>query len=536
MGVACSPQATPQPDAPLSETAPPVYGGVFRIAIHAPLASFDIATENGAHHLTVAGLVQNGLLKWENIPILDQTRVMCDLCESWRQVNETAYEFKLRPGVRWHDTPPLSGREFVAADYKYTLERILNRGFKNNRAFDRHVEKVAGIKGVEAPDRQTLRVELREPQASALLNLGDPFLLAVAREQVEAEPDGVLRQTLVGTGPFLLKESAQSESYTLGRNPDFFQKGLPYFDGVEVRVIPDKATRLNAFRAGEIHDPGALMTEENRQTIDRQHPQLAMVRVPGHATAAFVLNNSRRPFDDGRVRRAMYLAFDRQGLIDANRSGEAQLVRWVATPAKGVYATSEEDLKQMPGFRHPKEEDIAEARELLAEAGFPQGFEVVMTVAKGGVLRANAEVFAEQMSRSLDIQIGLRLVDAPRHREATQVGSFNLSADLQGASIDPGRALAPLYSRHTENTSRYSSPAFDELFDRQARALDVEERRRHLFQIYELLDRDVPIIPAYADYNYRGYPRKCHGIPEEPRYNALIRYLAEAWCEPGVLK
>ncbi len=348
--------------------------------------------------------------------------------------------------------------------------------------------------------------------------------------------DGLLRQALAGTGPFLLKASGQSERHTLVRNPDYFQQGLPYFDGVEVQVIPDRAIRFNAFRAGKIHDPGPLMTEENKEIIDREQPDLAMARVPGHTTAAFIFNHARRPFDDARVRRAMYLAFDRQALIDANRSGRAQLVRWVATPAKGAYATPEDDLKQMPGFRQPKDEDLAEAQELLAAAGVPQGFETSMTVARGGVQRANAEVFAEQMSQGLGIQIRLRAMDAPKHREAVQVGNFSLSADLLGASIDPGRALASLSSRHVENNSRYKSPAFDELFDRQARTLDVQERRRLLFQLYDLLDHDVPIIPSYADYNYRGFPRQCHGIPEDPRYNALVRYLAEAWCEPGVLE
>ena len=537
VGIACSPGGAPaQPAIPPPAPLQPAPGGVYRLGIQTQLGSLDVAAEAGAHHLAVAGLVQSGLMKWEKRAILDHTSVACDLCESWRQASETSYEFKLRPGIRWHDTPPLNGREFVAADYKYTIERILNRGFKDSQAFDRNAEKVAAIKRIDAPDGQTLQIALREPQASLLFNLGDPFLQAVAREQVASEPDGILRQALAGTGPFLLKSSGQSESHTLVRNPGYFQEGLPYFDGVEVQVIPDRAIRFNAFRAGEIHDPGPLMMGENKEIIDREHPDLVMTQVPGHATAAFIFNHARQPFDDARVRRAMYLAFDRQALIDTNRAGQAQLVRWVATPAKGAFATPEEDLKRMPGFRHPKHEDIAEAKDLLVAAGLPQGFETSMTVAKGGVQRANAEVFAEQMSQSLGIQIRLRAMDAPRHREAVQVGNFGLSADLLGISIDPGRALASLSSRHVENNSRYKSPVFDELFDRQARTLDPQERRRLLFQLYEILDRDVPIIPSYADYTYRGFPRQCHGIPEEPRYNALVRYLAEAWCEPGVIE
>ena len=544
--VACAPSSgtppatAPAPAAPAAAPAQgtkPVPGGIFRIGNHGDLVSFDIATEGGALHLSVGGLVQSALMKWAKEPILDQTKITCDLCESWRQVNEGTYEFKLRQGVKWHNVPPVNGRELVAEDYKYTIERIQNQGWKNIKEFGRHQDKVRAIKAIETPDKYTVKVELKEPQSLAMMNFGDPFLLLVAKEQVDSEPDGLLRRTLIGTGPFILKEFTPKVNYVMVKNPDYFLKGFPYLDGAEVRFIPDNTTRFNAFRAGEIHDPGFFMSEENKRIIDRQHPDLFMGRVPGQTTAGFVFNNNRKPFDDVKVRKAMYLAYDRQALIEATRFGQAQLARWVGTPGKGVYATPEEELKRTPGFRQPKDADIAEAKKLLAEAGYPSGFKTSMAVIKSGDIEANAEVFAEQMRKALNIEVVLQPMERAVHAKETLAGNYDIAAQYGLGSLpDPSESTWFLDSRNPESVSAYKNPAYDELQDKQGRTLNVEERKKIFFQMYDILDRDVPIISAYADNNYKGFPKKCHGIAEEPRYNVLIRYMYEAWCEPGVLK
>ena len=561
LALACAPTPATAPATPGGAVAPapgapgapapaaqmePVRGGVFRIGNHGDLVDFDMATEGGALHLSVGGLVQSGMLKWDKSPIFDQTKVTCDLCETWRQVNETSYEFKLRQGVKWQNVPPVNGRELVAADYKYTVERIQNLGFKNITQFGRHLDKVRNIKSVETPDKYTVKVEMKEPRAIALMDFGDPFILVVAKEQVDealSTGDGLLRKGLVGTGPFILKEFTPKVSYTMVRNPDYFGKDaqgrpLPYLDGAEVRFIPDNTTRFNAFRAGEIHDPGFFMSEESKRIIDRQHPDLFMGRVPGQTTAGFAINLKRKPFDDVRVRKAMYLAFDRQGLIDATRFGQAQLARWVATPAKGAYATPEEELKKTPGFRQPKDQDVAEAKKLLAEAGLASGFKTTMSVIKSGDIEANAEVFAEQMRKSLGIDIALQPMERAVHEKEVAAGTFDLSAEytIFGSTPDPAETMWLIEGGNPNNYIGYSNPTMSELFEKQSRTLNVEERKKLFFQMYDILDREVPIIPAYTDNNYKGYPKKCHNINEEPRYNTLIRYMFEAWCEAGVLK
>jgi peptide/nickel transport system substrate-binding protein len=551
--VACAPAAPPSSAKPGASASAPggqaagpaaapvspekiVRGGTFIVGMHGDLVNFDSITQTGALHLSVMGLVQSGLMKWGKTTVVDPTKLACDLCESWTQIDPVTYEFKLRQGVRWHNLPPTNGREFVAEDMKYTLERLQTANFKNDPRFGRQQPKAAGIASIETPDKYTVRVHLKEPNAAFLWHMGDPFILMVAREQVEAEAEGILRSGLVGTGPFMLKEFTPKVSYTLVRNPDYFMPGLPYLDGVEVRVIMDNTTRANAFRAREIHDPGMFMDAEKKRIVDRSHPDLYMGEVPGMTAAGIYFNTTRPPLDDARVRRAIHLAIDRQALIDATRFGRAVLTRWLP-PSVGIYATPEEQVAKMPGYRQPKDEDVATARRLLAEAGYPNGFSVELKVIRSANIPADAEVIAEQLRQALNLDVKLVLLERAVHEKETQSGNYQMSIEYALSSAgDPGEALGQVLSYSGANYGQWKNARYDELWAKQQAALDPAERTRLIGQMMDILDEEAPVTITYTDNNYRGYPRGCHGIQEEHRYNVLLRYMSEVWCDEGVLR
>jgi len=549
LAAACVPAAPPSTAKPAGsaasgQTSDPaaaapekiVRGGTFVIGMHGDLVNFDVVTQTAALHLSVMSLVQSGLMKWGKSTVVDPTKLACDLCESWTQIDPTTYEFKLRQGVRWHNVPPVNGRELVADDVKYTLERLKTGNFRNDPRFGRNQSKVASIESIETPDKYTLRVKLKAPDAAFLWHMGDPFVLIVAREQVEAESDGILQSGLVGTGPFILKEFTPKVGYTLVRNPDYFQPGLPYLDAVEVRVIMDNTTRANAFRAKEIHDPGMFMDAEKKRIIDRSHPDLFMGEVPGMTTAGIYFNTTRPPFDDARVRRAINLAIDRQGIIDATRFGHAVLTRWLS-PSVGIYATPENEVAKLPGYRQPKDQDVATARRLLAEAGYPNGFSTELKVIRSANIPADAEVIAEQLRRNLNVEVKLVVLERAVHAKETQAGNYAMSAEYTLSSAgDPGEALGQIVSTSGANTGQWKNARYDELYAQQQAALDPQERARIIGQMMDLLDEEVPVLITYTDNNYRGYPKGCHGIQQEHRYNVLIRYMSEVWCDEGVLR
>ncbi len=179
-----------------------------------------------------------------------------DLAESWQQVNDTTYVFKLRRGVRFHGKPPVNGRELTAEDVRYTFEYILADKGSN-------VSMFKSIAKVEATDRYTVRFTLKEPFAWFLDMIANPMAGAIiARESVEKFGDLKKAEAVVGTGPWMLDSYRPNVGLTLVRNPNYFVSGLPYIDRVEMLVDEDNASRMAAFLAGKYdlgwEFPGAI--------------------------------------------------------------------------------------------------------------------------------------------------------------------------------------------------------------------------------------------------------------------------------------
>ncbi|HYE92261.1 MAG TPA: ABC transporter substrate-binding protein, partial [Terriglobales bacterium] len=169
-----------------------------------------------------------------------------DLAESWKQVNDTTYEFKLRKGVRFHNKPPVNGRELTADDVRYTFERTLNEKGSTNAAMYRSIAKI------EAVDKYTVRFTLKEPFAWFLDHIANPMAGGIiAKECVDKFGDLKKWEAVVGTGPWMLENYKPNQSLTLVRHPNYFMPGLPYIDKVEMTVDEDNASRTAAFLAGK---------------------------------------------------------------------------------------------------------------------------------------------------------------------------------------------------------------------------------------------------------------------------------------------
>ncbi len=165
-----------------------------------------------------------------------------DLAESWQSSPDfRMWTFKLRQGVKWHNVPPLNGRELVAADVKSCFEAYAKEGVQSFTFSE--------IEGMDTPDKYTLRVHLHTPNVFFAQNVAEPITVIFPREVLEE--DGDLKKRLIGTGPFILKEHTRKVRVVLARNPDYFDKGRPYVDEYIILSTPDAATRLAAFRTGQ---------------------------------------------------------------------------------------------------------------------------------------------------------------------------------------------------------------------------------------------------------------------------------------------
>jgi len=165
-----------------------------------------------------------------------------DLAESWQaSSDQRVWVFKLRQGVKWHNIPPLNGRELVAADVKYCFEAYAKEGVQSFTFRE--------IEGMETPDKYTLRVHLQTPNVLFPQNVAESVTVIFPREVLEE--DGDLKKRLIGTGPYILKEHTRKVRVVLTRNPDYYDKGRPYVDEYVILSAPDAATRLAAFRTGQ---------------------------------------------------------------------------------------------------------------------------------------------------------------------------------------------------------------------------------------------------------------------------------------------
>jgi peptide/nickel transport system substrate-binding protein len=299
-----------------------------------------------------------------------------DLAERWEEVDDTTYVFYLRKGVKWHNKPPLNGRELVAEDVKFTYDRFLTETGNANRFLLEPVDRV------EVVDRYTVQFLLKEPFVWFVNTLAYPWSTWItAPEMLQQFGDLKKVETAIGTGPFLLERYEPNVKVVFTRNPEYFRPGQPYVDGVEWLIIPDESTALAMYRTGQI-DLGPQRTSAVRQqdleSLKQSHPHLVYRDILSIVTGAIIMRVDQPPFNDVRVRRAISHAIDRQGLI------EAVWGRGEPTPAvaRGLVEWSL-PVDQLGAGAKYYQYDPKEARRLLAEAGYPKGLKTQLTVTTG---------------------------------------------------------------------------------------------------------------------------------------------------------
>jgi len=413
-----------------------------------------------------------------------------DLAESWQQTSDTTYVFKLKKGVRFHGKPPVNGRELTAEDVRYTFERILtDKGSVN-------VSMYRAIARVEVVDRYTARFVLKEPFAWFLDMLANPMAGAIiARECVEKFGDLKKPEAVVGTGPFMLDSYRPNTSLTLVRNPSYFVAGLPYIDRVEMLVDEDNASRMAAFLGGKYdlgwEFPGAINRSDwvqMAEPLKRRRPGLKTAEFPSNVMNLIDMRTDRAPFKDARVRQAISLAVDRQGMIDATLEG-AGVINGPLPAALSDWALPIDQLGE--GARYYRH-DPAEARRLLAAAGYPNGFPVSVCFATYGstvLVDAMQLLFKDLKAAGIDAKLDQKEYGA--YQATCRVGKFDSTVfGPLTPFLEPDSFLfGQYYTDEPRNRSHVNDPALDDLLVRQRRALDSKTRHDVVNQIERHLAR-----------------------------------------------
>jgi peptide/nickel transport system substrate-binding protein len=459
----------------------PTRGGTLRTAFGVTTTSYDIWQGGTPHVLTH---MYNGLIRQN--PFDGLQTIIPDLAESWEVSGDgLAYTFRLRQGVAFHDGTP-----FTSADVVATYSRVISPPtgvISVMKPFFRSVERV------EAVDEVTVTFVLREPQADLLQALAAPFNCIYPKQALDANNQDLRTVVVPGTGPFVFGEYRDAERWVLTKNPTYWNPELPYVDGLELIHVAAWSDRGTAILTGQAD----LSWNVSRETFDQgeRAADVARSEVPSVGCYTVIMNTQREPFNDPRVRRAMHLAISRQNLIQAFRTQETiALSRWVSHAS--ALAMPPEQIATLAGYREDKSEDIATAKQLLAEAGHPDGISGIELLSAS--VPPHAEIMApaiqDQLKQALNIDAQIRVTERAQLVEEESSGNFDLVLDTPTISIADFSAVGNLYFRSgaAQNFGKYANPQFDELLHAVDQELDQERRAATLRQIEDVLDQDPP--------------------------------------------
>ena len=474
--------AVPRATAMPQEVEGPRRGGVLTYVLGRPPSNQDPTNLTYFPYFAFGGNVYSRLTRYNWVPPQDE--ILPDLAESWEfSADGKTYTFNLRPGVLFHD-----GKLVTAEDAKLSLE--LNKS--------RFAPQLEVIERIEVPDPQTLKLHLSNPRASLPSLLALPRIPIFGKHVYEAATSagGDLKNgPSIGTGPFILTDYDRQVAIEVERNPIYFLQGLPYLDGIRAVVVSDKGTRLSLFRAGRLQVLGTAATGLNLEEVNDIKSSNPEIQAPQHNVldiVVIVINSLKPPWDDVRVRRALSIGIDRWGAVQGVAGLDRPAGPPVGPPGWGL---SDEALYKLPGYRKGADlkEDQAEAKRLLADAGFPNGIETEILSALAPPNRPTMEFLVGTLgSVGFDIK-GF----APPTAEVTarrQAGDFELSMQTTAPFMpDPdGAALAIQPGLFT----KLDDAKMLALFDQQSVEGDPDKRRQLVVQLQQRMIEVANIVPV----------------------------------------
>jgi peptide/nickel transport system substrate-binding protein len=411
-----------------------------------------------------------------------------------------SYLFTLREGVTFHN-----GRPFTADDVVYSFERIVAPETGSPVA-----SRFAQVERVSAEGELLVRIDLKAPFAPFLQNLA--FLYVVPREVVEA--NGNLQQVAVGTGPFMLDEIVPDTYTRLVANPAYYRPGEPGIAAIRYNVVPEASTRAAGLRTGAYHmipdvDPTTAQTLGNVRGI-------TLLGIQELSYSLIGMNAVRPPFDDARVRRALNLALDRAEIIEAVYFGNAA----VAGPLSPALTDWALDPSAFPCYAG----GAADARALLAEAGYPNGIDVeIVTLGSLNVVVDVAQVVQAQLAQA-GIRARVTVEEVGNFVQRWRNGDFDAFASLNGGNPDPDGYLDRTFrTGGSTNVFKYSDAAVDALLLAGQTTIDPALRQGIYADLQRALACDGPVAHvAYATL-FTAHRDEVRGFVQSPTRS--LKYL-----------
>src|SRR5262247_3061480 len=508
---------------PVGAAEQPDRGGTIVWAVHEGMPSFDIHMEGSYILAQPVGPLYNSLLTFD---LYNNEKIVGDLAERWEVAPDgKQITFALRQGVKFHD-----GSDFTCADAKYSLEKLTDP----KRASPLFVTIMENIfAGASCTDDFTLVLFLKEPSAVLLTVLADAhtvMMKAGIAEQVDRKDP----KFLIGTGPFKFKSYTPGVDFQAERNPNYWKPGVPHIDEYQAIVMSDLTKIFASFRARQLTMTGIgrHLEKPEADILKKDFPDAVVGLGPRAGWDSFVMHHGKPPFNDPRVRKAVALATDREKMIEIAAEGWGMLGGYIGphTP----YGLPLDELKKYPQFSDDMAKRQAEAKRLLAEAGYAKGLEVEYLVRRGPMYERGALSRQDDLKK-VGVNIKITLLDTAGFRDRNEKGDFQAFTTLNSVNIDDP---VNYYSRFTcdapANLTRYCNPEFDKLFAEQSRTFDVQKRAEITHQMERILLRDIPDDRGFYWKSAMAYWNR---VKQWPPVQGTTVYnfgkFEQVWCQDG---
>lgn len=498
----------------------PVAAADLRIGLAADVTSIDPHFHN---------IGPNNLVGWHVFDALtrvdENARLVPGLAESWRTVDATTWEFRLRKGVRFHD-----GSELTAEDVLFSIDRPATIANSPGP----YTTFTRTIVAREAVDRHTVRLKTAAPYAMLPYDLNSIFIVSKRAATGATQADFDSGKATIGTGPFRFVAFKRGERIELARN-ESFAEGPPAWDRVTLRILPNDAARVAALLAGELDAIEAVPTADAKRLAG--NPAYRVEQKVSWRTLFLTLDQARdappgvtdksgkplgaNPFKDVRVRAALARAINRNAIAERVMEG---------------YALPAGNLVAPPVFGHaaavkPEPYDPEGARKLLAEAGYPDGFAILLATPNNRYVNDEqvAQAVAQMFAR---VGVATRVEALPAAAYFPRARNLEFGVALLGwGSFSGDLALRSLAMSHdaergfgTWNWGRYANPSLDALVVKALASVDDAQREEAARAAMTLAMREHAVVPLYHQIATWAMRKDLAYVPRTDEYTFAHRF------------
>ena len=404
----------------------------------------------------------DGLLSFD-----ERGKIHPALCESYEiSADKVTYTFRLRKGVKFHN-----GADFTSADCVYTYENLagLNGNTVKSDMMARDIESIS------APDEHTFVIKTKNP-LGGFLALNICPILPVGYTNHAEKP--------IGTGAYKFVEYQLHQKVVLEKNENYWNsENEPKIPRIEIYVMSDENAILSALQTKQL-DIGQILSAENAKSLEKK---FQLFSAPQNMVQVLGLNNSVKPLDNPLVRQAITMAVNKDEVIEGAMGGFGTKLYSNFSPILGEYYNDR--------LSEVYKNDVVAAKNLLASAGFTNGFDLEITVPGNYRIHVDtAQIIAKQLEQ-IGIRCHIKTVEWTTWLDQVYT-KFDYQATVIafGGKLEPSEVLRRYYSSYKRNFTRYNNPVFDETFTKADQETDLSKRIKYYKYCQELLTKSAPAV------------------------------------------